>query len=217
MVLSVLGGIASGIGGILGANSADKAARRADRTQRKQFRETKSFLEPFQQRGLGANTLLDQALGIGFNTPEARLAASDSFIQNFQDSPLFRLTQQQGIDAATDQILAGNAARGVSNSGATLKALQDRGSDIANRSILQQIALLQDASNQGAGAASSLAGASQNFGNASADLALQQGNAQAAGFLGAGNSINNALGGLAFNNALRSSTGFTSPDFARLF
>lgn len=217
MVLSVLGGLASAAGGLFGANAADKAAKRADKRLTNQFNETKGFLEPFQQRGLGANTLLDQALGIGFDSPQARLTASDSFIQNFQDSPLFRLTQQQGIDAATDQIMAGNAARGVSNSGATLKALQDRGSDIGNRTILQQIALLQDASNQGAGAASSLAGASQNFGNASADLALQQGNAQAAGFLGAGNSINSALGGLAFNNALKSSSGFTSPDFARLF
>lgn len=217
MVLSVLGGLASGAGSFIGGLQASKAAKRAGKIQERQFNETKGFLEPFRERGVGANTLLDQALGIGFDSPQARLDASDSFIQNFQDSPLFRLTQQQGIDAATDQILAGNAARGVSNSGATLKALQDRGSDIANRSVLQQIALLQDASNQGAGAASSLAGASQNFGNAAADIALQQGNAQAAGFLGVGNSINNALGTQAFNNALKSSSGFTSPDFARLF
>lgn len=214
---SILGGLAGGVGGIFGAISADKAAKRAEKIQKRQFAETKGFLEPFQQRGVGANTLLDQALGIGFDSPGQRLAASDSFIQNFQDSPLFRLTVQQGLDNANDQILAGNAARGVSNSGATLKALQDRGSEIGNNTILQQLAMLQNTSNQGAGAASSLAGASQNFGNSAADLALQRGNAQAAGFLGAGNTVNSALGNIAFNNALKSSSGFGETDFSRLF
>lgn len=217
MVFSLLGGIASGVGGLLGASSADKAAKRAGRIQQRQFGETKGFLEPFQQRGVGANTLLDQALGIGFDSPQARLEGSDAFLQSFRDSPLFRATVDQGLENANQQILAGQAARGVSNTGATLKALQDRGSEIGNNTILQQLALLQNASNQGAGAASSLAGASQNFGNAASDLALQRGNVQAAGFLGAGNTANSALGNIAFNNALRSSSGFGETDFSRLF
>lgn len=217
MVFSLLGGLASGVGGLFGANAVAKGVKRGQDIQRQQFGETKSFLEPFQQRGIGANTLLDQALGINQGDEAGRLAGSDAFLQSFRDSPLYRATVGQGIDTATGQINAGRTAGGTLNSGATLKALQDRGSDIGNRSILQQIALLQDASNQGAGAASSLAGASQNFGNAASDLALQGGNAQAAGFLGAGNSINSALGNMAFNDALRSSTAFSSPDFSRLF
>jgi hypothetical protein len=54
-------------------------------------------------------------------------------------------------------------ARGMGDSGATLKALQQRGNDVAAQSFNGYIQNLQNISQQGTTAASSLAGVSTNY------------------------------------------------------
>lgn len=182
---SILGGIASGIGNYFGAKEQANAAKRATREQRRQFDYQKGIAEPLYQRGTGANALLDAAYGMG--DPE-------QFNEAFYNSPYYQIQYQGAQDAAERALDRQASASGQLNSGNRLMELTDR-----NRRLLSQNALnpfmagLTGISNQGAGVMNSLAGMSQNYGNAAARLTQDQGAATGAGYMGIGNTINNTL------------------------
>jgi hypothetical protein len=137
----------------------------------------------------------------------ANTSANDAFNQ-FANSAGMQFQLQQGTNALQNSA----AARGLLQSGATLKALQNYGQNTAlNNYFLPYLGLLQGQQATGAQSGAAIAGVGSNFGNtvsniygnqanaiqngadATSNAALLRGQANA----GLGNTIGSALGGLA--------------------
>jgi len=223
MLGSILGGLASGIGGYFGAQAQADATNKATKLQKQQFNYQKSLAQPLYDRGTNANALLDSVYGIGYDGNQGQLAGDRAqFSQNFESSPIYQQYYQNAIGNANQAIDRQASASGQLNSGQRLMALSDRAGNLAGNTLNQYLGGIQGVSNQGMGALNSLTGASQNYGNAAASLAQQQGAATAAGYQGIGNSINNTLyditqqGAQAFGGGGggKSTSGY---DFSRLY
>lgn len=125
------------MGSILGIGRGIKARKLANQGVREA--QANPLLQTAQ--GLG-----DEALGSigGFLGLGGEQAQTDAF-NRFQDSTGFNYARDEGLNAIT-----GNAAvRGSMNSGSTLRALQDRGTQLANQSYGQYLGLLGDVANRG--------------------------------------------------------------------
>lgn len=131
-----------------------------------------------------------------------------SAMENFANSAGMQFQLKQGTNALQNSA----AARGMLQSGATLKGLQDYGQQMAlNNYFMPYMGLLGGQQATGAGAASSVAGVGQNFVNTAANVmghqsgAIQSGanalsnSAIARGVAGANmwSGIGSALGGIA--------------------
>lgn len=186
MLASILGGVASGVGGLLGANAQAKAAKKATRLQRDMFNKQVDYINPIYQRGQSSNALLDSLYGMGGASP-------DAFNQAFYNSPFYKVQFEGALPGELDSIMRRNAASGINN-GRTMMALSDRARDLVSRNALSPfVSGITGASQQGANAANALAGYAGQFGDNAAQGAYNVGNAQAAGFMGAGNSFTNTL------------------------
>jgi hypothetical protein len=155
-------------------------------------------------------------------TPEQELAAAQadpaygSLMRRFTVDDLKNdVPYQQGFQYALDQGQLGvnrlAAASGSLNSGATLKALQDRAANVANQYAgdaynrftsdqTNQYNRLAGISGAGQQAANSLASSGANYANAGTSTALSTGNALSNLYTGAGNS--RAASSIAGGNAL---------------
>lgn len=155
-------------------------------------------------------------------TPEQELAAAQadpaygSLMRRFTAADLQNdVPYQQGFQYALDQGQLGvnrlAAASGSLNSGATLKALQDRAANVANQYAgdaynrftndqTNQYNRLAGISGAGQQAANSLASSGANYANAGTSTALSTGNALSNLYTGAGNS--RAASSIAGGNAL---------------
>lgn len=108
--------------GQLQAASADKAAE----ATLKQYEQTRSDLQPYNQTGLAGNTQLSQGLNNG--------SLTRSFNMNdFQEDPSYQFVKQQGLDNIQSQA----AAKGGLLSGATLKALNEFNNNLASQQYQQ--------------------------------------------------------------------------------
>lgn len=125
------------------------------------------------------------------------------YMQRFQDSPLYKLTYEPAMKEARTGIERNASAMGQLNSGRTLKALQDRGADIANRTYGAYEGGLWNMAGFGPQPTPAGGGVSSAI-----NSGAQAGYAQAAGILGAGNAVSNALGSYAYLNGLRSSSAY---------
>lgn len=107
-------------------------------------------------------------------TPATNALSPQQAFQNFANSAGMQFQLQQGENAINN----GYAARGQLQSGAALKALQDYGQQTAlNNYFMPYMGLLGGQQSVGAGAASSVAGVGQNFGNTAAAINGQMGGA----------------------------------------
>lgn len=136
------------------ANSAASAAAQNNQLARDQFAVNSANLSPAIQRGNAAGGYVNDLLGIGGDP-----AAADAAFGKFRDSTGYQFQLNQGLGAVNSNAYA----RGMGQSGATYKALQDRGTQIANGSFQGYLGDLQNVSSQGTQAASSLAGVSTNY------------------------------------------------------
>jgi hypothetical protein len=160
--------IAAGVaaaGSVAGAAISSSAAKKAAKTQadasaqsnalaREQYASNAANLNPAIARGNQAAGYVGDLLGIGGDP-----AASQAAFQRFRDSSGYQFQLSEGLGA----INANAYARGMGDSGATLKALQDRGNAMAQGSFQTYLGNLQNVSNQGTTAASALAGVGQNL------------------------------------------------------
>lgn len=135
------------VGGVVSSNAAGKAAKASqsatDQTlalQKQQYDQTRADLSPYTSAGGNALTTLQDRLN-GSNVFSNTGPASASDPQNFSygaddytASPAYASQLKGGVDAINSSM----AARGALGSGATLKALDKFGSDLA----------LQDFSNE---------------------------------------------------------------------
>lgn len=136
----------------------------------------------------------------GTTTPPATTGAQSSTGNYVANTPGYKWTMQQGLDAINSNAYA----RGLGNSSATFKALQDWAQNYANGQYQQNINNLMAVSGIGQNAAGALTGVSQQYGNG-ATTAMQNAanaasnsaaaNANAAGTLGQG--IAGGLGSIA--------------------
>jgi hypothetical protein len=158
----VAAGAVGAIGSAAIASSASSKASKAATTAaaanntlaRETYASNSANLNPAIQRGNAAGGYVNDLLGIG-GDPAAAAKAFDTF----QGSTGYKYQLDQGLGAVNSNAYA----RGMGDSGATLKALQDRGNSIAQGSFQTYLSNLQGVSNQGTGAASSLAGVGTDF------------------------------------------------------
>lgn len=106
------------------------------------------------------------------------------------------------------------AARGTLHSGATLKAIQDRATDLTGSFYDNYLNRLAQGAASGQAAAGNQANAGANFLQTGANALANLGNAQAAGAIGSGNAImggiNNALGLWNYQNQQSQPSMFTA-------
>jgi hypothetical protein len=161
LVAAGIGAVASIGGAVIKSNAAKSAAKTAAATAAanntlatNQFNINSGNLSPAIARGNEAGGYVQQLLGMGGDPA----AAAKAFGQ-YQNSTGYQFQLNQGLGAINSNAYA----RGMGDSGATLKALQQRGNDVAAQSFNSYIGNLQTISQQGTGAASALAGVSTNY------------------------------------------------------
>lgn len=204
---------AAGAQGAAGANAAAALNLAYARARR--------ALKPYTRAGKSSTAELENLLGLrdtgagGFGSETSRFSYGD-----YTQDPGYAFRLSEGMKA----LEAGAAARGGLLSGNTLRATQDYAQNVAsneytnafNRFYAEREARLNPLfrlSSQGAGAASSLAGAALGTGTGMAANAYNMGNVQAGQYgqmAGAIGSIGNAIGQIpayqqqsALNDALR--------------
>lgn len=128
MAGSIVGDV---IGGITGGKGAKKAARIQQQTTREQIAANNANLEkltgmqqPTIDRGNAAGATYAGLLGVGGDP-----AASAAALQTYRDSTGYKDLLATGLGGVN----ANAYARGMGDSGATLKALQTRGMNIAGQ------------------------------------------------------------------------------------
>lgn len=180
---------------LIGANASNKAAKAQQQAaqsnnalQQQIYDRNTANLTPWMERGNQAGAAQNALLGLGGDQG----AANDAF-QRYLNSTGYQFQQNEGQRAITGSA----AAHGMLNSGATLKALQDRGQQVGASYFQNYLNSLNGISGQGFGAGSAIAGVGQGY--AGAVGANNQSAADATGnaaLMGA-NIQSNALNGLA--------------------
>ena len=202
---AIIGGVASIGGAILGSSSSNNASRRAadaqtdiasqnNALQASIYAQNKDTLSPFVTSGGQAQTQYNALLGL--SGQPAQLGAFDTF----RDSTGYQFQRDEGINALD----ASAAARGSLRSGATLKAAQSYGTNLADNYFGRYMGLLANQQGIGLSAASAQAGVSQNYANsvsannqsaadAISNAALTTGSNNSQLFASLGNIAGNAL------------------------
>lgn len=184
------------------ANTATQAAQQAanqnNALQRDIYSQNAARLDPYTQRGNMAGETLNAMLSGG-------TGADDAFAR-FRDGTGFNFIRDETLNATRGAF----AGRSVGQSGAALRALQDRASNLATvNGINPFMNALQSQQQTGLMGASSLAGVGQNFGNAVSNnnnsAASATGNAALANAYNTNNAIGQGIG--TFTNLLGSSFG----------
>jgi len=242
-----MGGIlqagASLLGASMGADAASDAAAtqaaaadRATAAQEKQYQQTRSDMLPFYNTGIGANRQLGYLLGINqadINAEQGKGAGVDPYANINKDlggfgslAKSFSMSDYQADPGYAFRLAEGQkalersaAARGMTASGAAMKAAQQYGQNLAsdeyqnafNRYNANQTNLfnrLSGVSGTGQTTANTLATTGQNTANQIGSNIIGAGNAQAAGQIGSANAwstgINNATKSLTGDNGLSS-------------
>lgn len=163
LIAAGVAAVGSVAGAVISSNATDRAvsaqqqATAASNSLAQQtYAKNEEYLNPAITRGNQAGGYVADLLGIG-GDPTAAKKAFDTF----RGSTGYQFQLDQGLKAVNSNAYA----RGMGDSGATLKALQTRGQGIADSSANNYIAQLTGLQNTGVGAASSLAGVGTNFVN----------------------------------------------------
>lgn len=167
----------SAIGQIWGAKKAADASKDAAKytadTQMKMFQQIRSDNEPYRLGGYGAYGQLQALLGLGGDPAKAQQA-----FQGYQDSTGYQFRLGEGIQA----IDRSAAARGGLNSGATMKALERYGQNLASSEFNNYLNQLQGVIAPGQQALTTNASAGQNAANAIGNSAMAAGAARASAY-----------------------------------
>lgn len=183
---AIIGGVASIGGALISANASSNAADaqkdaadKAAATTLQMYRTTRKDLKPYSMIGLGAGRTLAGLYGL---TPGST-AFGDREMAAFQNSPDYKIA----FDEAMRGVNSHAAASGMLKSGNTLRALQDRASDLGTMKLQSYADRLQSMMGMGENAAAKTGSAAMSTGGSLANLALAAGEAQASGAIGQGN------------------------------
>lgn len=202
MCLTALAIGGSLIGGIASAGASRSAARSQERIGREQidlqrdiYDDQTARFAPFLGAGQNALAAYNYEMGLGAR-PEG--------YGGYTATPGYEYRLGEGVRA----IDASAASRGNLLSGATLRALQTHGQNVATQDYGDYMNRLGGMVGSGQSAAGMQASAGQNFATGATNALAGIGNAQAAGAIGAGNAIsgttNNILSTLIMRDLLAS-------------
>lgn len=177
--VGVLGGVASAaIGsGISALTSKGQSGAISDGQQ-----QANAVLAPYSDTGVKSNTQTANLLGLNGQS------AADTAMSTFQASPGYDYQVSEGLKAVD----AGAASKGMLRSGATLKAEQTLGSNLANQDFGNYVNRLNSLSNYGITAAG---------GQASTDTSAA--GQQASIYGNEGSAIGKSVSGLASNPSVQ--------------
>jgi hypothetical protein len=172
------------LGDIFGGGAAKKAAKAQVKSAQagidelhRQFDLSRADLAPWREAG-------GQAIGQGF----AMLQPG----YDYTASPGYQFRLHEGLRGVENSA----AARGLLQSGGTLKGIDKYSQGLAAQDYGDQFNRLMSVASGGQQAATSGAQMGQNTANSVADLYTQQGNARASGYTGQANAIGSTLGSL---------------------
>jgi len=183
-------GVAGAILGsaVIGGVSASKAAsaqKSAANNQVALARETRDLtradLAPYYGAGQEGLNALRYELGMGDRPVD---------YGGFQATPGYQFARDEGLSA----VEGGAAARGGLYSGATMQALQERGTGLANQEYGNYVNRLSGLAGSGQNAAAGMGAANQAYSNQAGNALGAYGNAAAAGAIGVGNAVNQGIG-----------------------
>ena len=189
--------IASGVGSVAGGAMSGKGAAKAARIQAQTADKNRqlyqnlinqytSDISPYTTSGTNALTAQENLLGLN---GAAGTGAQQQAFDNFNNSTGYQFGLNNGLNAINSNAYAS----GDADSGSTLKALQDRGTQLANQQFGTYYNDLNGLSNQGLDAYRSLAGEMNTATNGEASSNTAAGNASASGVLGQTSAYTNAL------------------------
>ncbi len=185
---------------LIGAGEQADAANNAAALQDRQYQQTREDYTPWRDAGKLALNQQTNLLGLNGADPQ-----TNAFTQ-FRSDPgyQFNVDQQiQGVDRSA-------AARGLLTSGATIKAIQDRASNLADQSYGNYFSRLQGLAGTGITATGGTASAGANAANNAGNAMMAGGAARASGYAGAASSVNQGLNNyFAYNGAGGSGGGYS--------
>lgn len=171
--MSLFSSVWNAFSGDKAAKTQERAANAANALIQQQFEQTRSDLAPFREAGTSALGRYRDLLG--FNGQ----GAAQTALQGYTESPYLPMLRQRTIDAVDNS----RAARGMLNSGGTLRAIGDRVGDLYlgdYNSYLSRIGGMIDSGQNaaaqtgtfGANAAAARAGLTQDAGAYKAQQAI---------------------------------------------
>lgn len=173
----VVGSIVQGVTGTKAADAqADSADYGAD-VQRRNFQDGLALIQPQVSAGNTARNALMYETGLG---------SQPSGYEGFQATPGYEFVRNEGLRG----IERSAAARGMTQSGAQLKALNRFNSGLASQEYGNHYNRLAGIAGAGQTASQTSAGLYRDQGNALANLAIQGGNARASGYASIGGAYN---------------------------
>jgi len=206
---AVIGGVATLGGGLIAAGGAKKAAnvqaesaREARATDERMLERQIGLQEPFRQAGLTAQEQIMQLLGVGGDASAADYGslAKPFGMEQFEQDPGYAFRLSEGTKALERSA----AARGLLQSGSTLKGIQRFGQESASQEYGNAFNRYQIERNARLNPLQSLMGAGQTAtnvmtGNVGQSSQNQQANiyntgaARASGYIGQANALGGAL------------------------
>lgn len=152
------------LGGLFGgAKTANKYLQGGINIRNEALGKIQGEYSPWTQNAGGIQNTLEGLLGIGGNQQQA--------IDNFRNAPGYQAGMNEGVNA----IDSSQAAKGLGQSGATLKALDQFGQDYADRGFQQYFQNVGTLGQQSLAATGQLANAQLDVGNSNAGAWGQMG------------------------------------------
>lgn len=191
---------------LFGSSDLKKAEKKAFKAEKEATDTAKASYTPYDELGQNALAKLRDAIGLGDSQ-----AAMDAF----RASPEYRLKYDAALKAGLEGVNARATAGGMNNSGAALKALQDRAGEITDRSYDDYLKPISGATDVGLGVRNTLADLTIGLGDKKAAMKRNIGQINAgkwAGFDGLLGGAFKLAGGFAGNplQTLSERTGFAS-------
>jgi hypothetical protein len=188
--------VAGVAGSVIQGEATKSAAKSATNEQRAAREQARADLMPYSLAGQNALAPAQNLLGLnGQDNADAAMA-------NFQASPGYQYQLQQGLRAVD----AGAAAKGMLRSGATLKAEQTLGNNLAAQDFGTYYNRLMGLVQSGQASAAGQAAGSLQTGAGIAQTAMSLGGAQASIYgdaaRGIGNGLNQYANGQSYQNSL---------------
>ncbi len=171
--------------------AADVGATAAERTEERisrQFEQTREDLAPWRTTGAAALETYSGLLGVGGEGPD--IAGLQAGLEQY---PGYQFALSQGVEAVEKSA----AARGLLQSGQTLKSLTQYGQGLASSNIENYLNRLQGLAGGGQQAAAQTGAFGAAAAGAAGAAGERAGAARATGYLGQAGALGGALSGLA--------------------
>lgn len=191
---AVIGAGASAYSGNKAAGAQKDASKSSNATQLEMYNQTRADQAPWRVEGGQAVSALGQFLGLGGVDAQGKptQGSPQDYNKILAGLPGYQFQMDQGNQAVQRNL----AARGLLNSGAAGKALQQYGQGVASDYAQQYVGGLESLAGLGQSSTQATGAAGANAANQIGANNAYGANAQASGYVGQANAINAGLSGL---------------------